>query len=189
MKPVCSAIIAILLGGCATSSESPEVQSTASNLRAPSGSITAAATPSPPAGSGLLQGLNRFAQALGAAARGDNRSTSSPTETGSAASGPTVSRQATPSAAPPAAATGRRVASVQGETPAARPAETPRGTAASVTVAYEKAMLRGDARSMARSAAQLTKKPITADSIRELNAKLGIEADDDLVSAVVRAAR
>jgi hypothetical protein len=64
-----------------------------------------------------------------------------------------------------------------------------RATAASATVAYEKAMLQGDTRSMAKAAARLTRKPITADSIRELNAKLGIEADDNIVSAVVRAAR
>jgi hypothetical protein len=42
---------------------------------------------------------------------------------------------------------------------------------------------------MATAAARLTRKPITADSIRALNAKLGIEADDAMVSAVVRAAR
>jgi hypothetical protein len=188
VKPVRLAIIALFLGGCAISNESSEVQSTASNLRTPSGSnAAAAASPAPPAG-GLLQGLNRFAQALGAAAKGDNRSTSLSTETGSAAPGLTVTRPATRSSAPPAAATGRRVASVEGETPGARPAETTRGTAASATVAYEKAMLQGDTRSMARAAARLTKKPITADSIRELNAKLGIEADDNMVSEVVRAA-
>jgi hypothetical protein len=42
---------------------------------------------------------------------------------------------------------------------------------------------------MARAAARLTKKRITADSIHELNARLGIEANDAMVSAVVRAAR
>ncbi|HEX2134743.1 MAG TPA: hypothetical protein VHG30_02400 [Microvirga sp.] len=59
----------------------------------------------------------------------------------------------------------------------------------SAAVAYEDAMLRRDARAMARAAARLTRKTITEESIRELNAQLGIEADDETVSAVVRAAR
>jgi ribosomal protein L12E/L44/L45/RPP1/RPP2 len=42
---------------------------------------------------------------------------------------------------------------------------------------------------MARAAARLTNKPITENAIRELNARLGIEADDETVTAVVRAAR
>jgi ribosomal protein L12E/L44/L45/RPP1/RPP2 len=42
---------------------------------------------------------------------------------------------------------------------------------------------------MARAAARLTNEPITENAIRELNARLGIEADDETVTAVVRAAR
>jgi hypothetical protein len=180
VKPVSIAIIALLLGSCASSNQSSEVQSTASNLRTPGGSGTAPA-PAPSAGSSLFQGLGRFAQALGVAATGDNRSLSSPAVTGSAAPGQAVSNQAPVDAAPPAAAARRRVAPVRSESETITPA--------SATVAYEKAMLQGDTRSMATAAARLTRKPITADSIRALNAKLGIEADDAMVSAVVRAAR
>ena len=50
-------------------------------------------------------------------------------------------------------------------------------------------MLRRDARAMARAAARLTGKTVTEDSVRALNAQLGIEADDETVAAVVRAAR
>jgi hypothetical protein len=55
--------------------------------------------------------------------------------------------------------------------------------------AYEEGMLRRDARTMARAAAQLTDQPVTEASIRTLNRELGIEADDGLVEAIARAAR
>jgi hypothetical protein len=181
VRPVSVAIIALVLGSCASTNQNLEVQTTASNLGTPGGSSTA-----PAAGSSLFQGLGRFAQALGAAARGDNTRISSPAVTGSATPGPAVSNQVPVDAAPRAAATRRRVASVTSEA-SARPSEPI--TVASATVAYEKAMLQGDTRSMARAAARLTRGPVTADSIRALNAKLGIEADEAMVSAVVRAAR
>jgi len=56
-------------------------------------------------------------------------------------------------------------------------------------MAYESAMLTRDAAAMARAAAQLLNKPVTEASILELNAQLRIEADDTLISAVVRAAQ
>jgi hypothetical protein len=188
VKPVSIAIVALLLGSCATSNQSSDVQSTASNLRT-GGAGAAPSTVAPSGGSGVFQGLNRFAQAIGIAARGDNPNTPTSAETGSASPGSTGSGQAAAQAAAPAAQASRRVASVQGEAPRARPSETIGGTTAGATVAYERAMLQGDAHSMARAAARLTKKPITAESIRELNARLGIEANDAMVSAVVRAAR
>jgi hypothetical protein len=42
---------------------------------------------------------------------------------------------------------------------------------------------------MARAVARLTRKPVTEETVREVNARLGIEADDEMVSAVARAAR
>jgi len=42
---------------------------------------------------------------------------------------------------------------------------------------------------MARAAVRLTGRAVTAESIRELNAQLGIEADEATIAAVVRASR
>ena len=50
-------------------------------------------------------------------------------------------------------------------------------------------MHRQDAAGMAEAAAQLTRRPVTAASIRALNEDLGILADDQIVQDVVRAAR
>jgi hypothetical protein len=64
-----------------------------------------------------------------------------------------------------------------------------RGRAENPALAYEAAMLRRDPRAMARAAARLTGKAVTADSVRALNAQLGIEADEETIAAVVRASR
>jgi hypothetical protein len=74
--------------------------------------------------------------------------------------------------------------------PKPRPPETTSSTRfPNPLAAYEEGMLRRDARTMARAAAQLTDRPVTETSIRTLNQELGIEADDGLVEAIARAAR
>lgn len=75
--------------------------------------------------------------------------------------------------------------------PISRPSAATTGSVPSAvltaTIAYENAMLSQDAPALARAAALLLRKPVTETSIRELNDKLGIVADDELVLAVVRA--
>jgi hypothetical protein len=49
-------------------------------------------------------------------------------------------------------------------------------------------MLARDVEGLARAAAQITGQPVTEESVRALNAQLGIEADDELVTDIARAA-
>ncbi len=58
----------------------------------------------------------------------------------------------------------------------------------SPALAYERAMLARDVEGLARAAAQIRGQPVTEESVRALNAQLGIEADDELVADIARAA-
>ena len=129
--------------------------------------------------------LDRFAQTLAAAVGGEGVST--PTETGSAVPPPVGGASTGIGVSGPDAQT--RVPELGGAAPSQRGPERSRGGAESAAIAYEAAMLRRDPRGMARAAARLTGGAISEESIRALNARLGIEADDEMVSAVVRARR
>ena len=183
MKPVLIAAVALALSGCATSGQSPQVRATAS-AAGPPGAVGQAA-PAEPTGGGLIASLDRLAQAVSAAVRGEGGQAAGPTATGSAS----PSALEAPAGGARASAQGRRTAArAQGDPVAADRPEAARGSRGAA-VAYEQAMLRRDSRAMARAAARLTRRGITEESIRALNAQLGIEADDEIVSAVVRAAR
>jgi anti-sigma factor RsiW len=60
---------------------------------------------------------------------------------------------------------------------------------ANPAIAYEEAMLRRDVRTMARAVRQITGEPVTPASIRGLNEQLGIDAEEELVDSIARAAR
>ena len=185
MKPVLLAA-ALVLSGCATTEQNPQVRATASAARPTGGA--GQATPAEPTRGGLIASLDRVGQAVSAAARGEGGQAPGPAATGSASLGP-LETGAAPAGAARASAPGRRTAArIQRDPASLDRSEAARGSR-SAAVAYEQAMLRRDARAMARAATRLTGRGITEESIRALNAQLGIEADDEIVSAVVRAAR
>lgn len=182
LKFVSVAVLLVSLGGCAGSGESVRIGA------APGQSTQPSASNSQPVRLGLIERLDQVAKAIGTAVTGD-RTESSPTETGSA--GPPVLQagEGARAAAGPQVQIGARPSVAPQDTASPRRATEPRTPAPNAAVAYEAAMLRRDARAMARAVARLTRKPVTEETVREVNARLGIEADDEMVSAVARAAR
>ena len=197
MKTMGILVSTLLLGGCVASDQSfqtagqlpataPALRQAPPNTQAPANIQGAAAAATPqPAQTGLIAGLDRWGRDFAAVVRGEGGTVPAST---SVANPALPAAQAAAEPAPPRRQ-GRRLATVQSDATPGETGSVPGVSAASAAVAYEKAMLRRDPRSMARAAARLTNKPISESSIRDLNAQLGIEADEATVAAVVRAAR
>jgi hypothetical protein len=200
VRHVCAVLGALLLSGC-VAAEPPALQS-APSARARTQAAAQPALTTPSAWEGFVSAVRRWAEEATLALKGD-----SPTIVTTAAvpSSVPVTHQTTqrglPDGARPAAARVRlvtvdpakaesRVSDRPSRQRAAQPFRAARVlTVSNPTLAYEAAMHRRDARAMARAAAQLTQRPVTAASIRALNDSLGILVDDQIVQAVVRAAR
>ena len=176
-------VVLLWVSGCATSSDSVQSRVATGQSSPPGGSP--AASNAPPAPSRWIESLGRFAHALRTAVSRDGPSTV-PAETGSAAAAPPELGRAQP--LPPQRA--RPLPPIEaGSTRRNGPERASGAAAGNAAVAYEAAMLKRDAPAMARAAARLTRRAITEDSIRALNAQLGIEADEEVVAAVVRFGR
>ena len=197
MRHVCAVVGALLLSGC-VAAEPPALQS-APSARTRTQAAAQPALTTPSAWDGFVPALRRWAEEATLALKGD-----SPTiiTTAAAPGSASVTERATrpqiADGAQPAASKVRlqAVRSAQAEPglrrrlPPQRAAHPIRAVRVSnPALAYEAAMHRRDARAMAQAAAQLTRRPVTAASIRALNDDLGILADDQTVQAVVRAAR
>ena len=180
-------VVLLFVSGCATSSDS--VRAGVVNGQAEPSHDLAAAANTPSAPSRLTEGLDRFTQALGTVFRRNTLGTG-PTETGSAAAARPELGRTQPLPPPQASPLPITQSGSIGRNAPERASGPVGGNAGeNAAVAYEAAMLRRDARAMARAAARLTRRAVTEDSIRELNSQLGIEADEQLVAAVVHFAR
>ena len=199
MRRVSAVLGALLLSGCVTA-EPPALQSAPPARTRTQAAAQPIHTP-PSAWDGFVSAVRRWAEEATLALKGN-----SPTivTTAAAPNGLVETHQTTrhqhPDRAQPAASRVRFVTAgaakaqpglkgrpgQHGSHPIKAVGVRPLGNPA---LAYEAAMHRRDARAMAQAAAQLTRQPVTAASIRALNDDLGILADDQFVQAVVRAAR
>ena len=184
MRHVCAVVGALLLSGC-VAAEPPALQS-APSARTRTQAAAQPALTTPSAWDGFVSALRRWAEEATLALKGD-----SPTiiTTAAAPGSASVTERATrpqiADGAQPAASKVRlqAVRSAQAE-PGLRRRLPPQRAAHPIravrvvrvsnpALAYEAAMHRRDARAMAQAAAQLTRRPVTAASIRALNDDLG----------------